>query len=289
VTIAKTFQAMLRVLRDADRIESAEEIFALAEMFAATPSFQSGLEQALLQAFMKISRKTLCDIFHINNPVSLLKINATIGLVDPSEIGDMLNAAIADGFTCVKLKVGRKYMADDIRIVNEAFALYGDMLDIRLDANQSWSYEQAITFLHGINDLPVAYIEEPVSDFTEFRALRNFTHIPLAADESIVDVRTAEQVLQENYADVLIIKPGILGGVKPSLELIRQAQAAGKSVTVTSSLDSPIGKRKGVVTASLSKQSSAAGLDTVRLFENSLFNDNYPVIAAQIFCGKLDL
>lgn len=285
--IATNFNALQRVLHDAEKIESTNELFGIADTFDAYPAFRSGIEQALLQAYASQHCTSPGEIFGVDAPLKYLPLNATVGLIELPQLNSALDASIAEGFTCVKLKVGRKYLADDIKLVNDAFAGYGDLLTIRLDANRCWTYDQAITFFHGINHLPVEYIEEPVTDFAEFKALRNFTHIPLAADESITDLQIADSILAEDYADVLIIKPGILGGIKPSLELIARAKAAGKKATITSSLDSPIGKRKAVVTAALAQTSSPAGLDTIRFFENAIYNDMYPVAGARIYCDNL--
>jgi O-succinylbenzoate synthase len=286
--IEKTFIALLRVLRDAVSIDSTEELYAVLSLFQSTPAFYSGLEQALLSGFSKTSGQPIHELFALPDPVTSLAVNATVGLGDSTFVKDRIKELQSDGFECIKLKVGRKYLADDISIVNEVFSSFGDSILFRLDANRCWTYEQAITFLQEVNHLPIDYIEEPVTDFAQFKALRNYTHLPLAADESIHDSRSAIYALDEDFADVIIVKPGVLG-IQSSLQIIKHAQTRKKRATVTSSLDSPIGKRKAVVTAALARKESACGLDTVRLFENPLYNDIYPVFSAQILCDPLSL
>ncbi len=286
-TVELSFNLFNSHLNEKKELNSLQDIVTLLHQFSSHPAFKSGLEQVLLQAYTSIHAVPLTELLNKERSLTSLPVNATIGILDTQETIEHIRELMDTGFRCIKMKVGRKYLDDDIRIVNAVFDAFGDKLEIRLDANRCWKFSYAVTFFQGINHLPVSYIEEPVADFAQFRALRNFTHIPLAADESIIDTNTAEQVIREHLADVLIIKPGVFGGILSSMDIIQKIMAHDKQVTVTSSLDTPLGKRKAVVTAALLDRCSPCGLDTVRLLADNPFDDFYPVVNAQIFCEDL--
>lgn len=288
-TINESFDLFSSLIPEKLELNTLEEITHLLKQFGTTPAFKSGLEQALLQAYTSTHQIHLTSLFNKESFLSTIPVNATVGILDTIKTLECIRELMEIGFRCFKMKVGRKYLDDDIRIINSVFDSFGDQIEIRLDANRCWKFGQAVTFFQGINHLPITYIEEPVTDFEQFRALRNYTHIPLAADESIHDIRTAKEVIKEGFADVLVVKPGVFGGIISSMDLIENAHEHNKRTTITSSLDTPLGKRKAVITAALIGHASPCGLDTVRFFLDNPFDDLYPVVNAQIYCGDLKL
>ena len=97
-----------------------------------------------------------------------------------------------------------------------------------------------------------------------WRALRAFG-IPLAADESLTGEgagATAETLLRDAAADVLVVKPAALGGLRCSRVLLRRALRRGLGATVTSFLDSAVGRAAALhLAASLPELDRAAGVE----------------------------
>ena len=54
---------------------------------------------------------------------------------------------------------------------------------------------------------------------------------PIAADESVRDVGTARALLRSGAADVLVIKPARVGGLRQARAIVELAEAAGVAVT----------------------------------------------------------
>ena len=141
---------------------------------------------------------------------------------------------------------------------------------LRLDANRAWRFEQASEFLSAISLLPIESIEEPLAtpNWEQLNRLQQATTIPLALDESLsqfqpigVGVKLNSDATVKNHranqfdSDPLrltqlwqrppvkriTLKPMVLGGLLPSLELAQQAFDAGMDVIVTTTVDSAVG------------------------------------------------
>ena len=77
------------------------------------------------------------------------------------QIRDNVKRAIASGFTAMKLKVGSKDPARDIRRAMIVRETAGDSATIMLDANQQWSLTDAIRICRELNAMNPYWIEEP--------------------------------------------------------------------------------------------------------------------------------
>ena len=62
-----------------------------------------------------------------------------------------------------KLKVGREDLRLEIDLVKEVRRCLPAEVQLRLDANQAWTFAEATEFLEAIGDIDLEYIEEPVS------------------------------------------------------------------------------------------------------------------------------
>ena len=99
--------------------------------------------------------------------------------------GDLMPCARSDGHQRFKLKVGFD-MTADIAAVHSIQAGLGDGELIACDANQAWTQKEASAFLHGIDGVPIHWLEEPLPVFSnaaEWRDLAAHATIPLAGGE----------------------------------------------------------------------------------------------------------
>jgi len=149
-------------------------------------------------------------------------------------------AAVADGFTMVKLKLGLAPWDEEVAALHRLTLPPGVML--RLDANQAWSWDEAVAVLEALADLPVDSVEEPLrgADPTQLAALQALTAIPLALDESFNPL-AAESLLAARPVRRLVLKPARLGGLRATLALAHRVQQAGFELMVTSLVESAIG------------------------------------------------
>ena len=98
---------------------------------------------------------------------------------------DEAQERVAQGFTGIKLKLGFG-MADDIRLCHAVRRAVGDGLSIMIDANHAYDATGAIALGRRIEELNIAWFEEPVppEDLAGYRAVKSALKIPIAGGEA---------------------------------------------------------------------------------------------------------
>ncbi len=202
------------------------------------------LECALLDTAGQSERRSVAELLAGPGilPRASINVNAVIGATSLEETIQQVRAAIAAGFGCVKLKVGRNERLDLERIAAVRAEL-GPALHLRLDANEAWSFEQAYSLLKQCERFAIQYVEQPLpaTDLAGMQRLRQLVAIPLAADEALHDLASARRILAERAADVLILKPQLMGGLRLAQQVIREAAEQGVQSVITSTIESGIG------------------------------------------------
>lgn len=95
--------------------------------------------------------------------------------------------AMDQGFTAMKLKVGSKNAAHDIRRAELVRKIAGDQATIMFDANQQWTLPQAIEICSKLKELNPYWVEEPThpDDVFAHMALAKAVDVPLALGEHV--------------------------------------------------------------------------------------------------------
>lgn len=240
------------------------------------PALRHGLEQALINLICKEKNYSLNELFNISSQKAI-KVNAVIGFLTSKESADAASRYIAEGFQTLKVKVGRRLFDEDLKCLKEIRKAVGNKIKIRIDANGKWKLSEAADNLEKLKSLDLEYVEQPVKSLKDFIELSRKTSIPLAADESIKNEKDVNNFISKKAASVLILKPMMLGGIIPTLNIIRLAEENGIGVVISSSFESVIGRSMAIFAASVVKNDLAHGLATGIYFEKDLAIDPYPV------------
>jgi L-fuconate dehydratase len=131
-------------------------------------------------------------------------------------------AALGDGFTHLKLKVGADVDSDlrRARIVREAI---GPDNRLSLDANQAWGVDQAIESIRALAEVDPWWIEEPTSpdDIVGHLRIREaIAPIRVATGEHVQNRVMFKQFLQLGAIDVCQLDSCRLGGVNEVLAVL---------------------------------------------------------------------
>lgn len=204
------------------------------------PAARCGLETALLDLQSKQQAVPLYQQLGANR-VEPIQLNAAIGALD-SQTGERAAAAIAAGFTILKLKLGVSPVGSELRQLEQLCEQLPGGVRLRLDANQAWQLPEASELVRRLNRLPIESLEEPLHqpNPTTLRELQALARFDLALDESLPGYIRARQ-LQPIPVCRIIVKPACLGGPTAALELIRQAHQSGIACVITSTLESSAG------------------------------------------------
>jgi L-fuconate dehydratase len=151
---------------------------------------------------------------------------------DDDKLAHEVVEVVADGFTLVKLKVGRN-VDDDIRRLKVARDAGGPGVVFAVDANQRWGVTQAIEWVNRLAEFDPYWIEEPTSpdDILGHAAVRaGVAPVRVASGEHIANRIMFKQYLQAGALDVLQIDACRVGGVNENLAILLLAAHAGVPV-----------------------------------------------------------
>jgi len=191
-----------------------------------------------------------------------------LAMGDDVELLDQVALLLDEGYSCIKVKVGRCSLGQDIRRVQRVKEMVAGRATLRLDANRAWSLDQAIRFAHEVGSDLVEYIEEPVAEREGQTELYRRTGMPLALDESLGQVSVASRLELTGVA-ALILKPALLGSLDRVETFIDLAADKGIKAIISSTFDSAAALWFYASLAALKgAPNEAHGLDTWRWLPN---------------------
>jgi o-succinylbenzoate synthase len=203
-----------------------------------------------------------------------VSVNAIVSASSLVEAGKAARYAQVAGFRCIKLKVGIAHSIDEeCARVAAVRAAVGLRMQLRLDANGAWEVQQAIRTIQALEQYDLEFVEQPVApgNVEGMKRVREAVSTPIAVDEDITDLNAASRVLQLRAAQILVLKPMVIGGLRPARRIAELAQAAGAAVVVTTTLDAGVGAAAALhLAATLPQPNPACGLATGALLVSDL-------------------
>jgi D-galactarolactone cycloisomerase len=138
---------------------------------------------------------------------------------------------VAQGFTGIKLKLGFS-MADDIRLCHAVRRAVGDRLAIMIDANHAYDATGAIALGRRIEELNIAWFEEPVppEDLAGYREVKAALKIPIAGGEAEFTRWGFRPLITERLVDILQPDIAAAGGISETKKIADMANAFGVRV-----------------------------------------------------------
>jgi o-succinylbenzoate synthase len=113
--------------------------------------------------------------------------------------------------------------------------------------------------------------EDPVASLEELAALRGRAGMPVAAESCVRTTADAQRLRQLEAADVIVLKPQRIGGVR---EALKAAEAGGVPAIASSALETSVGLAAVVaLAASLPDAPFAHGVGTAALLESDVVDD----------------
>ena len=193
-----------------------------------------------------------------------IEINATIPDGTPEEAVAALN--FFQGCRTAKIKVAGAHSSLDTARLIEIERALGNSGKIRIDANGSWSVDEALKQISAFYEVlgnTLEYVEQPCATVREISQVHEklSVPVPLAIDEGIRKEGYKRDL--SDIADVAILKVAPMGGVKKALHIAKELDMP---IVVSSALETSIGMRAGLaLAAALPNLFGACGLGTVDL------------------------
>lgn len=150
---------------------------------------------------------------------------------------------LSEGFRIFKLKLGAQPVREDLSRVAAVRELVGDDVSIRVDANQGWTRASAAVAIAALNELDVAFIEQPLAahDTVGAARLQAVSPAPLAADEALETVTDATRLISADAARVFVYKLAKHGGYRNARRVAALAESHGLEGYLGCMIESSLG------------------------------------------------
>ncbi len=147
------------------------------------PSVKFGIETGLINLCAQAD-----DFIFFTNKEYKKKLYIN-GLIGKNNIAykEQISEFIKKGYNSIKIKVGSKNIQDDINKIKTITKYTGNQISLRLDANRSWSINEALLFADKIKGSNIEYFEEPAYQLNEIERFHKKTGIYTALDETIAE------------------------------------------------------------------------------------------------------
>ena len=207
------------------------------------PSMLFGLETALLN--LRNGEKLFDTAF--SRGEEGIPINGLVWMGNYDEMLQRMEEKLEKGFRCVKLKIGAidfEQELDLIKRIRDRFSFHE--VELRLDANGAFKYEEALYKLELLSQYAIHSIEQPIrqGQWAYMAELCRESPLPIALDEELIGVNDPEMkthmlnIIKPRY---IILKPSLHGGMAGCREWIDAARELGVGSWITSALESNIG------------------------------------------------
>lgn len=235
------------------------------------PSIEFGLETAILD--LQNQGKKILYKSDFTSGKSGLKINGLVWMGKREFMESQIKEKINKGFNCIKLKIGALNFQTELEILKAIRKKYPpEEICLRLDANGAFSPENALEKLKLLSEFNIHSVEQPIKQgqAENMAEICSKSPVPIALDEELINLENKEEFLKMINPQFLVLKPGLLGGIKKSEEFIRFANQNNIGWWVTSALESNIGLNAIAQWTSTLNNNIAQGLGTGQLYLNNI-------------------
>ena len=205
-----------------------------------------------------------------------IPINGLIWMGDYKKMLEQIEAKMAVGFRCIKLKIGAINFEEELallRFIRSHFS--AKEVELRVDANGAFAPADAMEKLKRLAELDLHSIEQPIraGQWEDMARLTAETPLPIALDEELIGINIPERkqcLLDSVHPQYIILKPSLHGGMAGGNEWIREAEKRNIGWWITSALESNIGLNAIAHWSATFNNPLPQGLGTGALFTNNV-------------------
>ena len=205
------------------------------------PSMLFGLETALYTL-----HSTLFDTPFTRGEVGI-PINGLVWMGTFEEMSRRIEQKLAQGFHCVKLKIGAINFDDELALLKQIRQRFGPSdVELRVDANGAFAPDEALGKLEQLSHYALHSIEQPIraGQWEQMAELCRQSPLPIALDEELIGINAPDrkrELLDTICPAYIILKPSLHGGMAGCREWIAEAHDRAIGSWITSALESNVG------------------------------------------------
>lgn len=245
---------------------------------------KSAFDLALYDIAAKHAQQPLYQL--LGGTIKPIESDLTIGISDPEKMAHTALSFIKKGVNMIKVKLG-KDVETDIERIKQIRTAVGAGIILRIDANQGWSYEDAITALTALGKYDIQFCEQPMRKWNDhlLPQLCKISPIPIMADESVFTHHDAANIIRNHACQYINIKFAKSGGIREAIKINEVAEKNGIHCMLGGMLESRV--------ALTAKVHFAMAMENIKFYDLDtclLGHKEDPVIGGVTYSGmKLEL
>jgi len=233
-TVLKAFETVLKgILEGSDptRVHLINDV--IESNLDGNTSAKAGVNMALYDILGKSAELPVYKL--LGGYRDRIETSVTIGLNPVDIMVDRSKKWVSQGFKSLKVKCGMDpdFDIEAIMAIRDAI---GRDVKIRLDANEGYTVEQAITVIQTLEGMgaDIELLEQPTKGIYLY-ALKEVTAkcpVPIMADETALNLRDSLKLIKYEVADMINIKLMKVGGITNAIKANIMAELAGIPVMI---------------------------------------------------------
>ncbi|HJV56546.1 MAG TPA: enolase C-terminal domain-like protein [Methylomirabilota bacterium] len=163
-------------------------------------------------------------------PRAIPAYNSTGLWIQPvATLADEAEALLGEGFSAVKLRLGRGDLAQDLAAVRAVKQRIGDRATLMCDFNQRLTVSEALRYARALDGEGLHWIEEPVrhDDYEGYARIAAEAATPIQTGENLVDTFDMARAIALRSLDFVMPDVQRIGGVTGWLRAAALAHAHG--------------------------------------------------------------
>ena len=236
-------------------------------------SLEAALSMALLDLISQQRKKSVIDFLNLKK----IKTHQTSFTIAIGEIRDIpKKIKEAEPYKILKVKLGSK--GQDKNIIKE-IREHTDK-KIRVDANEGWTFDQAVELCNWLVDYNVELIEQPfpAKQLSETKKLKQLTPLDIYADENCCNSKDIKDI--KSSFDGINIKLMKCGSILEALKMIQIAKNNNLKVMLGCMIETSVG---------ITAVAQLAGEVDIIDLDGNLLIQNDPYSGADVVNGSLIL
>jgi L-alanine-DL-glutamate epimerase-like enolase superfamily enzyme len=224
---------------DKDALDIAGRLQDLHSFTAGNTTIKSAFDIALYDIAAKNAGVPLYKF--LGGEKRVVESDITIGIASPEIMADKAILFKQSGAQILKVKLGKDAFGDmeRVRQIREAI---GSDLKIRIDANQGWSFDDAVYALQAMGKYDIEFCEQPMRTWYDDRLpeLMQLSPVKIMADESVYNHHDARKQINSGSCHYINIKIAKSGGIYEAKQIHDLAAEQGIACMMGGMLESRI-------------------------------------------------
>ncbi|QKJ30126.1 dipeptide epimerase [Mucilaginibacter mali] len=236
LVMAKEFA---RLWKGQDALDIEARLKQLHDFTAGNGTIKSAFDMALYDIAAKNAGLPLWQ--YLKGTERSIETDITVGIAAPEIMAQRALAFRNEGANYLKVKLG-KDAAGDVERIRQIRAAVGPEMKIRVDANQGWTFDDALFALNGISAYDIEFCEQPMRTWFDDRLpeLMQLSPVKIMADESVYNHYDALKQLKSHSCHYINIKLAKSGGINEAIKIHDAAAGYGIPCMMGGMLESRI-------------------------------------------------